>query len=112
MFTPFSDLLCYRFNTKYQNLKTDANGDARIYFANSSFTELFYCCIYLNRNYDKNDQDIQITINERVKQLKIVDFRNSQVKIFDNLSLIIPFENSGKNLLMRQIRSNKSLSTA
>ena len=91
-----ADLLAYRLYNNYQNIKIDANGDARIYIPNSSFIELFNYCIYPIWKYGKKDPYIQSTIKEIVRQLRIVDFKNSQAKDFSDLSELINIETNKK----------------
>ena len=91
-----ADLLAYRLYNNYQNIKIDANGDTRIYIPNSSFIELFNYCIYPIWKYGKKDPYIQSTIKEIVRQLRIVDFKNSQAKDFSDLSELINIETNKK----------------
>ncbi|SHF88884.1 Uncharacterized membrane protein [Flavobacterium segetis] len=91
-----ADLLAYRLYNNYQNIKIDANGDARIYIPNSSFIELFNYCIYPIWKYGKKDPYIQSAIKEIVRQLRIVDFKNSQAKDFSDLSELINIETNKK----------------
>lgn len=91
-----ADLLAYRLYNNYQNIKIDANGDTRIYIPNSSFIELFNYCIYPIWKYGKKDPYIQSAIKEIVRQLRIVDFKNSQAKDFSDLSELINIETNKK----------------
>lgn len=87
-----SDLLSFRLYNNYQKIEKDSKGVARIYIPNSSFDELFDSCITPIWKYGKQDQYIQIAIQDIINQLKIVDFKNSQQKLFDDFSELIILE--------------------
>ncbi|SHG87574.1 Uncharacterized membrane protein [Flavobacterium micromati] len=84
-----SDLLAFRLYNNCQDIKTDTSGIARLYIPNSTFEDLFKCCIYPIWNYGKKDQYIQLALIEMINQLKIIDFKKSQVKIFDDFCEIM-----------------------
>jgi uncharacterized membrane protein len=91
-----SDLLSFRLYNNCQEIKTDANGTDRLYIPNSTFEELFKYCIYPIWNYGTKDQYIQLAFIEMIKQLKIIDFRKSQVKVFNDFNELMKLQNVDK----------------
>jgi uncharacterized membrane protein len=91
-----SDLLSFRIYNNLQEIETDVNGTDRLYIPNSTFEELFKYCIYPIWNYGKKDQYIQFTLNEMINQLKIVDLRKKQVKVFSDFNKLMQLQNVEK----------------
>jgi uncharacterized membrane protein len=84
-----ADLLSFRLYNNCQKIATDSQGETRVFIPNSSFEELFKNCINPIWKYGKQDQYIQIALRDVIEQLKIVDFRKSQGKLFEDFNKLI-----------------------